>query len=442
MRATWKQALLVLVIFAGLQVVFFAGLVAALAVPDKPILNNLSQAVEAGTYGPSYAPDRMGSMSDTFTECVVAGTGLGAPAQESLLSKAVRMPRLSNCEEGATQILDLAEGRPASSGDYFKYWAGYIVLTRPALATVGLEGLRIISGAVMITSMAVAFLAIRSRIGLPVALAIFAPWLLGTNVLSTPSTSFSQSISIAAIFLSVTLAAHGASRSTLWAIAGAVFGAALFCYVDLLTAPAVPWALTAFTAGAVTWARSQFLRPTLHVTVLTAVAWPVSFALTWVARWAIAGAFLGPGYTWRAIQANVERRTGGAYEGVSDVFGAGVVTNAAYWGMHVPTWWLVLAGCLLAIVVGLRQAVRHYGTKGLQVVAILALPLLVIPLWYIVLSNHSQLHEFFTSRGIPTVLAIATAASLTLAQRASKTLQPEDSTSARPERSVTRFDTC
>lgn len=411
-----KRLSLAVSAFVMVQLIFFAGLMGALAIPDAPIVENLAAAVDAGTYGPSYAPDRMGSMSDTFTECVVAGTGLGASNDETLFSKSVRMPRLSNCEEGSTQIMELDMGGQASSGDYFKYWAGYTVLTRPALATVGLEGLRIVAGALMVASMVSAFVAFRRRVGLAVPLIIAFTWLVGTNVLSTPSTSFSQSISIAAMFFSMQLGIWGASRSASYATVGAALGAALFCYVDLLTAPAIPWVLTAFAAGTVTWSRTQTLRATLTTTVSVSVVWPLTFAATWISRWVIAAIILGPDVTWRAVRANIERRTRGAYEGVSDVPGAGVVTNVGYWIIHVPTWWLVLVGCMLTIVFGLIRVAKVNGSTGFKLVGILCLPVFAIPLWYLALSNHSQLHEFFTSRGVPLVLGIAAAASLAAAQ--------------------------
>lgn len=36
--------------------------------------------------------------------------------------------------------------------------------------------------------------------------------------------------------------------------------------------------------------------------------------------------------------------------------------------------------------------------------------MLIPAFWYIVVSNHSQIHEFFVNRGVPVALAVLTAA--------------------------------
>ena len=70
---------------------------------------------------------------------------------------------------------------------------------------------------------------------------------------------------------------------------------------------------------------------------------------------------------------------------------------------------------------------------------VLALPAFAVPFWYEALGNHSQIHAFFTYRGIPTALAIGTAACLTAATRPAPTLAPVpgSTTSAAPVETMT-----
>ncbi|MFI7583651.1 hypothetical protein ACH9DO_07650 [Kocuria sp. M1N1S27] len=422
-RPSWRPWAAGLGLLLGLQFVFFGLLVAAQAVPDRPIVQNLLSSVEAGTYGPNSVPDRMGGVADTFTECVLVGTGLGAAPDESAFSRAVRMPRIASCAGGEADLRALAGDSAVAAeelpidGNYFRYWAGYTLLTRPVLALFGLEGLRIVSGTLMVASLAGAFLAVRARTSVPVALALTLPFLVGTNMLSTPSTSFSHSLSIAAAFLSVLLTAAGAGRSTRMGLFGAALGAAVFCYVDLLTTPAVPWIMSAFVLGAAVWCRTRRTVQALGATVTAGVVWVAAFAVTWVSRWTFAVVFLGLDETLSVVRGKVAERTGGEWDGVSDVFGAGVRSNVEYWWNTVPTSSLVLLGCTVAALVGLGLAVARGGPGRLVVAAVLGAPALVVPVWYIVLSNHSQIHEFFVNRNVPAALAVATAAALVAAAR-------------------------
>lgn len=406
----WRPFLKGAGVLVALQFVLFGLLIVGQAVPDKPIVDNLVSSIEKNTYGPSGIPDRMGTQSDTFTECVVVGTGLGASPDESALSRAARMPRIDNCAGGKQDILDLAQGKVFEDNNYYKYWAGYTILTRPLLATVGLEGLRIISGALMITALFAAFMVVRSKTSTAVGVALFLPFVVGTNMLSTPSTSFTQSIAITFIFLSVILTAVGFTRSKYLGLLGAGVGAALFCYVDLLTTPAIPWAMSAFALAAAVWFKDRNLKNTATWGVLAAVVWPAAFGFTWVFRWIFGAVFMGVGETIAMVQKNVGFRTGGSFSGVSDVFGAGVTSNVAYWWQMIPTAPFVFFGCLIAACIGLVLAVRGGGVERLKIAGVLALPMLIPPFWYVVVSNHSQIHEFFVNRGVPVALAVLTAA--------------------------------
>ncbi|RJU02941.1 hypothetical protein D6T65_02185 [Arthrobacter frigidicola] len=393
--------------FAALQVVFFLLLVVGQAVPDRPIVANLAQSVEAGTYGPASVPDRQGGISDTFTECVVVGTGLGALEGENAFERAVYMPRISHCDGGADDIRALAAGGESAHGAYYKYWAGYTIITRPVLALAGLEGLRIVSGAMLLGSLALAFSQVARRTSTTASVALTAPILLATNIMSTPSTSFSQAISLSFIFLSTALVAWGAGGGRLRLAGATILGAALFCFVDLLTTPAIPWALASAAAASITYARNRSLGRAAAMGVAVAVLWPLSFALTWASRWIIAALFLGWNEVMSFVRSNVAYRAAGDEPYIDSALGAPTKLNILYWWDKVPTApWVLLAGVVLAVAL-LTVAVRRGGAGRLGVALVLVLPALVVPVWYEALSNHSQIHSFFTYRGVPTALGIA-----------------------------------
>ncbi|WP_294565677.1 hypothetical protein [uncultured Arthrobacter sp.] len=392
--------------FVALQIVFFLFLVVGQAVPDRPILTHLIHSINAGTYGPSSTPDRMGGTSDAFTECVVVGTGLGSNPGESAFDRAVYMPRISNCARGVEDIRLLAAGGDPVNGDYYKYWAGYTIITRPVLALAGMDGVRIVAGAMLLGSLVLAFSQVARRTSKYAALALMGPVLLATNIMSTPSTSFSQAISLSFIFLSTALVAWGAGGGRARLAGSTILGAALFCFVDLLTTPAIPWALASAVAAAVTYRRFGKLAGTVAAGVGVAVLWPLSFFLTWASRWAIAALFLGWNEVTTFVRGNVEYRTAGKETWLDTAFGAPTRANALFWLNHVPTSRLVLLAVLLLGVVTLLIAVRRGGVRRIGVAMVLALPVLVVPVWYEALSNHSQIHAFFTYRAVPVALGI------------------------------------
>ncbi len=389
----------------ALQLVFFGLLVAAAAVPDAPIVRHLVTDIRHKDYGPASLPDRMGTQSDSYTECVVVGTGLGRPGL-SPLERAGIMPRLASCNNGGpTQLLELDGGQKISTGPYFRYWAGYTVLTRPVLALTTMAGLRIVVGGLLLSAFAALFVAVGTTSGRLAAAALVAPVVLGSNLMSTPVSSFSQALSIAAYVGGAAGIAVAARRSLRWGLAATAVAAAVFCYVDLLTTPPAAWALSVAVLTAVVWGRTRDLRSTLRGFLLSGLVWPVSFTITWVSRWVIAVPFVGAHEVVTGVANQVLFRTEGQYAGVSDALWAPVAKNWDYWMGNVPTARAVLIGVLIVAVVGALASLRR-GWRALVAGGIVAAAALVVPFWYETLRNHSQIHAFFTYRSITIALGV------------------------------------
>lgn len=419
----WSVAALI-----GLQLVFFVLLVAAAAVPDRPIVDNLAKGVSAGLYGPAGAKDRMGGQSDSFTECVAVGTGIGEDARNAV-TKAGVMPRLASCSDGAKQVRAMASGdQEIKVGHYFRYWAGYTVVTRPTLAVFGMPGMRIVAGGLLVGAVLLTASTFSRRVDRWSAAAVLTPLVLATNLMSTPSTSFSQALSIATYLVGSAFCLSAARRSSWAALLAAGLAAAVFCFVDLLTTPAIAWSLAAAAVGCGTWLRTASARTTLSLTLFSGVVWPVVFAFTWMSRWLIAVPFVG----WRTMTDDVKTqilfRVDGENSNVRNEVGAAFTKNLHYWLDHVATARAFIGIALLVLVTRLIVVATR---RLLHVFLILAAPALVIPLWYELLRNHSQIHVLFTYRGLPVALGIAVLAALVAGKRDASS-GPELATSQRP----------
>jgi hypothetical protein len=416
LKSILRGAGFILAGMAVLQIVFFGLLVAGQAVPDQVILTQLTKDIKSGEYGPSGISDKMGGTADTFTECIVAATGLGMEGK-NLIERAAFMPRLSNCQLGKQQILDLAAGKTPEPGvvtGYYKYWSGYTVVTRPVIALFGMTGIRIVSGALLLFSAILAVVVLGRRTSMWAAAGLLLPLGLASNIMSTPSTSFSQAISISVIFLGIALTAWGAAKSTKWAIIGVGLSAALFCYVDLLTTPAIPWAFCTVVVAGVTYAKSRALRPTFFAGLTAIASWPIAFGLTWAARWVFAGVFLGVRKTYKLIVQNVENRTTGDYASVRHVLFAPTEVNWVYWTTHISTAIFVLVATGVVIVLALAMTWRRHGARTVAAWPLLAISAVVVIVWFEVLNNHSQIHAFFVYRGYPAMLGVLLFAALML----------------------------
>jgi hypothetical protein len=421
-RRGTRLAALVLV----LQLVFLALLVVGAAVPDERIVDHLNSDVRKGAYGPSGQPDGQGGRATTYTDCVAAGTGLGLP-DASVFERAIRMPRLLSCSGGDRQIRALHEGeRPDRLQEYFRYWAGYTVLTRPVLALGGMDGVRLVAGGLFGLALLAMTMMVSRALGCWYTVALLFPLLLSSNVLSVPANAFSHAISLATIFGGLALSTWAARQpgwSVLWTVA---LSASVFNFVDLLTTPTIPLALTAAVTAAIAYRRTAVPRDALVMGVAVSVVWTSAYVLTWVSRWLITAVFLGWSHTMGVVTHTAKFRIDGDFRSVSHTFGAAVLKNGRTWLAVPVTPEFVLVVSAVAICAALGFGIRRFGTERLLVAAILGAPSLIAVVWMLVLSNHSQIHDIFVYRNVPTSLGIAVAGCLVASTAGAKSRVTRD----------------
>jgi hypothetical protein len=406
-----------------LQLVFFALLVAGAALPDRPVVEHLHADARSGAYGPSGEPDGQGGRATSFTDCVAAGTGLGEPGY-SAFERALRMPRLGSCSQGARQLARLAHGEPPGQRlEYFRYWAGYTVLTRPVLAVAGMDGMRLVAGGLFGLALMAMVLAVSRATSVGYLCALTVPLLVSSNVLTVPATAFSHALSLAVTFAGVACVAAASRYGAQTVLLAAAGSACVFNFVDLLTTPAMPWAMTAAVAATATFTRTRRLADAFQIGVVTSGVWFAAYTLTWVSRWVIAVVFLGWGHVMDVVLGIAKFRVDGDYRAVSHALGAAVLRNGRTWLAVPVTPELVLVGSTLCAVGALVLAWRRHGAGQLVVAAVLAAPALVAPAWMLVLSNHSQIHDVFVYRTVPVSVGIAVGACV-VAVRTRRTPDP------------------
>jgi hypothetical protein len=167
-------------------------------------------------------------------------------------------------------------------------------------------------------------------------------------------------------------------------------------------------------AGAVVYRRTGATTPTLRTSTVVAVAWIVSFGLTWAARWLIAIVVLGWGDASDVIFDKVGFRVGGETGATESGFAAATRANLRYWLDDVPMTWAVLIAAAVVIAVGLFVALRR--DRGAWApFGVLAAPALLAILWYEALRNHSLIHVPKTYASCAVAVGVIVAAAVLVA---------------------------
>ena len=182
-----------------------------------------------------------------------------------------------------------------------------------------------------------------------------------------------------------------------------------------------------------TFARTARLDRTARAICVVGIVWPLVFLFTWATRWVLAVLFLGWDHTMEVVRSKVSFRLSGASGSVSNEFGASTRANLEYWLDTISTASAVVLVVVVVVVAMLIVAYRRLGPSALALFAMMAVPVLFVPLFYELLRNFSQIHVTKAYTNIPVAVGVVLAAALLTA-----TARPARSRCPRQDSNVRR----
>lgn len=380
MNEAAKKALLALGLTPVLAALFLAGVLAVFAIPNEAIVKNLTDRPEVLL---ARRADN-GRVIDADTECIGMSVGLDLSVpRENLLRRAVNAQSLYGCEPLARYF----EGSRAEKVlDYFRYWHGYLLISRPVLAVMPYNDMRGYLFTISIALFGWLLWRIGEDFGAGTALAIAAPFVvlnaIGLMVVATKAVTWFLAIG-AGLFLSRRKSPE--TPLLLFFVLGA-----LTAYFDFFTAPAFIFCFAAMIL-AIYEARAT-RSPQWAPLAALGVFWGAGWAGFILIKIAIAAGVLGGG-VWRDfIDAALFRVRGETDYVDSFIPGMALYENIA----AMKTFWgpvAIISFVILPFATNARRARWAALVKSRSVyVAIAAAPLF----WMEVFTNHSQIHAAFT----------------------------------------------
>ena len=380
-------------VFALAQLAFVAISCLAMAVPNSPIRHNLKHDIATGTLrAKDYPLDRNGGVIDKYSDCVAASMGLSGNYLNRLAYSKIYYTPSSGCPV----VIGALTGRSkVQAQTYFRYWEGWLAISRPLLAVGGLLALEVASGVLLIAALLYLLMQCWRILGRAPALAVGSVILLTTNFIWLPL-SFLQALSMAAAIATAAAAMSWTSTRGAWFTAPMLAGCTL-CFFDQLMSQTFAWILT--TGLLVAVAVHRDIRPSKAAPTVAA-GWMTGYAATWTTKWFLILVLLGP----HALSSGVFHEIGFRVSTAGFTWWDPFRLTLSQWiggGHHrylVPVACLALIATLLAVLVHVRQTWR--------VALPIAAPALLTPLWYLAVRNHSSIHAFFTYRDWAASLAV------------------------------------
>jgi len=393
-------------------------LAAGFAIPNGPIIRHVVAQYKDGLNASDYQPNGLGNRTDTYTETIGYCIGvLPAHSTMPLWQRVSMVPRCSGGAQNAAMIRGFKEhpkDLTAGAFSYIRYWSGFSVVSRPALALGGVYMARAVSLLCLLAAAFYLAVVLARRAGLWAAIGLLGVY-LGTTDLLALASQFTQALAQATILATGAMVLQLSRR---WQAAGylAVIAGGLFAFMDLLTNPPASCVLAVAMAGLAGWTSSRRIRTTLAFLASSTLGWLVGFVGTWVARWFEAMPYNG----WRTTVSNVRNTAKFRLDG--DVSSTGhhvsvvlkpwatTMTNIRMWMSYPLSWYVMwaLLAIVLVVVVWLLVRDRH----GLVGMLVLLIPVLYVPGYLEIMKNHSQIHSWFVFRDVAMGVAVIAAVSL------------------------------
>lgn len=410
---TARSVALAAISVVSITVLGFVLLAASMAVPDDRVVNQLVIAAERGDFGPDYPRDGFGGISNQFSECKGLTLGVDDPsAQRNAWDRAIAAPILGSCEPATASVRAIRAGAPpVEVFDYFNYWHGYGVVTRPAVAFTGVGGARLVAGGLLMAGFVFTGVVMWRHAGPMASIALLAPVLVATDTIGMPQEP-TQAVPIAVALGMAGFTFLAGLRGDRPLLIVSTLAGGMVAFTDRITVSGASLALTAFMAALPSATRGGGPARILRQSAVAAAAWVLGFIGVWSAKWLIAMPVMGASATVARVSERTQFRISGDWPSVDPTPGAAVRVNVSYWLTTMGTARLVLVSGLVVLVSLVITAVARRQFGRLVTAATLAAPSVIVVLWFEALRNHSQIHAFFTYRNAAVAFGIVLAAAV------------------------------
>lgn len=394
-----KQIRNILLIFIGLVAAGYFALVLVYALPTGPIGENVLEASNIMHIERSHQELIYGhqdTMLDNLTDSIMLGTaryeGKGNVFKESLLSNRIVVNGMMDSEVlGAESQGEELEGRVRGYG---RYWHGYLLYLKPLLLVFNYGQIRYLVGMIQFGLFAAVFaLMMRKKKEKYIIPFITSYLFLNPAALSLSLQYFPASVITMVQLIILLLSEEKYEEKRIkWIYHFFVIGC-LIAYFDLLTFPLLTLGIPLSFLLAESRAS---VKEDIKSFMGSCIAWAAGYAMMWGSKWILGNLITEENMIKDALGSVLFRI--GATESETKTS----AIEAVFRNVGANKLYLLTAVIVFLIILGYGLWRNyHLNVKNLKTSLLLCA---VLPFaWYVVISNHSYIHYWFTYR----ILAIS-----------------------------------
>ena len=332
---------------------------------------------------------RLGRL-DNYTDALMLNLAISGDTKHPLRS-AMLNPYYDNDDEDVAKSVNterVAHGQTngLEKRFYGRYWQGYLLTLKPMLILFSLHGLRIVNCLLMLLLSLATLWLIWQKIGKIEALLFLLSLLLVYFPVVPFSLQYSTCfylmfLSMLAVMLYPGLTSTSRSLALTFFIIGGITS-----FFDFLTTPQLTLGMPLLVCLLIQ--RKQEMR----TIIIASIAWGIGYALLWASKWVIGYGLTGSNLFADAAE-QIGVRTSQQYYGIELTIPT--MLQFIIFGEERPLGWKIPA---LILALSIAYIFLQKGLKVQRQCLWLLLIAMIVPVWFLLMRQHSIMHLWFTLR--------------------------------------------
>ena len=397
MKAIPKKIGIILVVYILLMAVFTGAMTRSYSLDDKRIISHVSESAETiereGMY-PKIMISSEKSWLDNFTDSWMLTIAMGVEGNTPLQQAAgCYYINAKTAENRVDNLLKIVKGeKEVEVKEYARYWHGYQVFLRPLLQVFNYEEIRYINMFGIMGLFVMAACLLKEKIGTGSAVAFVISMLMSMIIIVPMSMQFSSIyyVTMISIVLLRMFSNKIMKKDLMYAYFFLV--GAFTSFFDLLTAPIMTLGFSLVVYTYLELKDNGIGKNTVEI-ISKSFSWSIGYLMTWSGKWVIAQ-FITKKEIIKDALAQILSRTSSRINEVEISKVEAITKNLAKYinGVNIK---LILALIVITLILFIIMKKKN-SINMLPTVLVAFYPIVC----YLVMTNHSFLHFWFTYRNL------------------------------------------
>ena len=397
MKAIPKKIGIILVVYVLLMAVFTGAMTRSYSLDDKRIISHVSESAETiereGMY-PKIMISSEKSWLDNFTDSWMLTIAMGVEGNTPLQQAAgCYYINAKTAENRVDNLLKIVKGeKEVEVKEYARYWHGYQVFLRPLLQVFNYEEIRYINMFGIMGLFVMAACLLKEKIGTGSAVAFVISMLMSMIIIVPMSMQFSSIYYVTMIsIVLLTMFSKKIMKKDLMYVYFFLIGA-FTSFFDLLTAPIMTLGFSLVVYSYLELKENGIGKNTVEI-ISKSFSWSMGYLMTWSGKWVIAQ-FITKKEIIKDALAQILSRTSSRINEVEISKVEAITKNLAKYinGVNIK---LILALIVITLILFIIMKKKN-SINMLPTVLVAFYPIVC----YLVMTNHSFLHFWFTYRNL------------------------------------------